>query len=213
MSDDEREGVAVRGALVDEMDVEPVNLRREVIEPVQQGFPSAPVVAVGPIARQLAGVVQRDALAPVVDALTLCPSGARQSLLQVVEVVVGDCNAERGDGSHGPFDRIGALDCYGPLQCDIWTRTISWSVRAPWEWRSLTRWCPRQMRASSWSTAAISPAAIGLRPIRSSACTSRRRSTASTPAIWAAAPSTRSDGTKVFSSSPAGTRCAPTTTR
>jgi hypothetical protein len=57
----------------------------QLLEPVQLGFDTPPVVRVGPVGAQLLHVRQRDALRPVVDGLPLGPTGGGQSLVQVVE--------------------------------------------------------------------------------------------------------------------------------
>jgi hypothetical protein len=82
--DQQRKGVVGGRPLVDEMDVEPVDFGGELVKPVQRGFACAPVVFACPVVGQLAGVTQRDALRPVVDALGLRPSRAAQPVLQVV---------------------------------------------------------------------------------------------------------------------------------
>ena len=100
MGDQQWERILTPGSLVDEMDVQAVDLGGEVVEPVQCGLAGAPVVLVGPVGRQILGVVQRDALGPVLDALGLGPSGPVQSLFEVVEIGFGNCDAEGADLSH-----------------------------------------------------------------------------------------------------------------
>jgi len=95
MGDHQREGVGVRRPLVDEMDVQPVDFVDELIESVERGLTRAPVVFVGPIVGQFAGVRQRYALAPVVHAFGLRPAGARQARPQIFSNVVGDVDAKR----------------------------------------------------------------------------------------------------------------------
>ena len=56
MGDHEREGVFVRGPLVDEMNVQPVDFGGELVKPIERGLTRAPVVVVGPIGGQLAGI-------------------------------------------------------------------------------------------------------------------------------------------------------------
>ena len=124
MRDQQRKGVVVRRTLVDEMDVETVDLGCELVEPVQRGFACAPVVFVGPVVGQLTGVAQRDALAPVIDALGLRPSGAGQPLPQVSEISVGNGNAKRIDLGH-------ASSCHGSSRARRALATASWRVCAP----------------------------------------------------------------------------------
>src|ERR1700727_87958 len=90
MRDHQRERVLVRGSLVNEMNVQPVDFGDELVEAVERGLTRPPVVFVGPVARQLAGVRQRNALTPVVHAFGLPPSGARQTRPQIIEYVVGN---------------------------------------------------------------------------------------------------------------------------
>ena len=88
--DDQREGVGVRGPLVNEVDVEPFDLRGELVEPIQRGFACPPVIPLGPVGGEFAGVAQRHALAPVVDAFWFGPACCGQPSTQVGQDVVGD---------------------------------------------------------------------------------------------------------------------------
>ena len=88
---------------MDEMDVETVDFGGVVVEAVQRFFACAPVVVVGPVVGQFAGVGQRDALGPVVDAFGVGPAGAGQPGPQVVEIGVGYRDAKRSDLAHGPI--------------------------------------------------------------------------------------------------------------
>src|SRR5438309_6288569 len=83
---------------MDEMNVQPVDFGDELIEAVERGLSGPPVVFVGPVVGKLAGVRQRNALAPVVDAFGLRPPGARQTRAQIVKNVVGDLDAKRLHG-------------------------------------------------------------------------------------------------------------------
>ena len=58
------------------MDVQAVDFGDELVEAVQRGLTRPPVVIVGPVVGQLAGVSQRNALTPVVHAFGFRPSGA-----------------------------------------------------------------------------------------------------------------------------------------
>ena len=80
MRDDQRQRIGVRAALVDEMDIKPVDLGDELIEAVQAGLASPPVVPVGPVAGEFPDVVQRNSLGPILDAFALRPAGAAQAL-------------------------------------------------------------------------------------------------------------------------------------
>jgi hypothetical protein len=80
VGDDQRKGVGVWRSLVDEVNIQPVDFSHELVEAIERRLSGAPVVTIGPVAGQLAGVGQRDALTPVVDALTLRPSSAVQAV-------------------------------------------------------------------------------------------------------------------------------------
>src|ERR1700761_1471239 len=82
------------------MNIQPVDFRGEVVEAVQRGFTRPPVVLGGPVVSQVAGVLQRDALAPVTDTLRLGPTGARQARSQIIENVVGNGDTKRLHGLH-----------------------------------------------------------------------------------------------------------------
>ena len=77
MRDYQREGVLVRGPLVDEMNVQSIDLGDELVKAVERGLPRPPVVFVGPVLGKLPGVSQRNTLAPVVHALGFGPTGSR----------------------------------------------------------------------------------------------------------------------------------------
>lgn len=62
---------------MDEVDVQSVDFGDELVETVERGLTRPPVVIVGPVVGQLPGVLQRNALASVVHAFGLWPSGAR----------------------------------------------------------------------------------------------------------------------------------------
>src|ERR1700733_1121814 len=86
---------------MDEVNRQSIDVGGELVESVQPRFPGAPVVTVGPIRGKFPRVLKRNALAPVVDALSLRPSGPGQPLAQVVENVVGDSNPEWFNCEHG----------------------------------------------------------------------------------------------------------------
>ena len=73
---------------MNEMEVQPVDLGDELVEPVERGFALAPVVFIGPVGGQLAGVVQRNPLGPVVHAFPLGPPGAGKPVTQIGENLV-----------------------------------------------------------------------------------------------------------------------------
>lgn len=80
---------------MDEMNIQPVDFGDELVEAVERRFACPPVVLVGPVGGQVAGVSQRNALAPVVHTLGFGPAGARQTGLQIIQNVVGNVDAKR----------------------------------------------------------------------------------------------------------------------
>jgi hypothetical protein len=114
VGDDQWESIGVRGTLMDEVDIESVDFGGELVKPIESRFPCPPVVSVGPVAGEVANVIQRDALAPVVDALCFGPPRVFQAHVQVSHVVVGNSDAEWCDVVHAAdlpssvlVDRIG----------------------------------------------------------------------------------------------------------
>src|SRR3712207_421703 len=65
---------------------------------VELGLAAAPVVPVAPVRAQLLRVLQRNALRPAAHRRRLGPAGAGESLAQVVELGLGDVDAERAHG-------------------------------------------------------------------------------------------------------------------
>ena len=94
---DQRQRVVVGRTHMHEVDVEPVDLGHVLVEAVQLRFARPPVVAVGPVRRDLADVPERDALRPVVDDLGVSPSSVAKTGAEVLEVAVGDVDRERSD--------------------------------------------------------------------------------------------------------------------
>src|SRR5215218_4592682 len=90
VSDDEREGVGMWGADVEEMDPEPGDLGAELREGIEACLGGPPVVAVGPVAAEVLHVRERDALGPVLDRLAFRPAGAPKALTKVAELGLGD---------------------------------------------------------------------------------------------------------------------------
>ena len=114
----EREGIVVRRPLVDEINWQTVDLGGELIESIQRPFAGPPVVCIGPVGGEFLGVIQRDALAPVVDAFTFGPAGSVQALTQIGQVGVGDRDAEGLHGRHGVTVAVGIspLSGFGPVR-------------------------------------------------------------------------------------------------
>ena len=82
---------------VNEMDVDAVDVGRELIEAIERGLASPPVVAVGPVGADLLHIRERYSLRPVVDQLRFGPSRVVQTALEIVEQILRHVDAERGD--------------------------------------------------------------------------------------------------------------------
>ena len=82
---------------MDEVDVEPVDVRRELIELVEAPFRGAPVVTVVPVSDELFQVSEVRAVVPVRLGNLGREPRARQSLLQVGEDRVVDVDLERNN--------------------------------------------------------------------------------------------------------------------
>ena len=94
MRQDQRKRVGRGRPDVQEVDREPVERRAELRQRVEPGLGSPPVVLLGPVAAEVLQVGERDALRPVRHGLALGPARSPQPLAQVVEVLLGDLEAE-----------------------------------------------------------------------------------------------------------------------
>jgi hypothetical protein len=97
VAEHERQGVRVPRAGVDEVDALPVDLRQEVVQPVETVLLRPPVEALEPVTHQLAEVGEVGSLLPAGLRRRARPPRPRESLAQVLEVLVGDVNVERLD--------------------------------------------------------------------------------------------------------------------
>jgi hypothetical protein len=84
MRHDQRQRVLVLRAHVDEVDLDPVDLGRELRERVQPRLEPAEVVVGGPVARELLERRQLDALRPVRDQLLAGPARRGEAAVQLV---------------------------------------------------------------------------------------------------------------------------------
>src|SRR5882724_8611219 len=101
MGDDQRHGLRMRRAHVQEVNGQIVDVGRELREAIELRLAPAPVIFLGPIAADLLDPFERHALAPVADQLGLGPAGVAQSRPEVVEDIVADGDAIRLDcGCH-----------------------------------------------------------------------------------------------------------------
>src|SRR5437879_1025325 len=100
----------MRRTNVQEVNVEPVNLRRELFEAIEQLLAATPIILLSPITADLLDPLQWRALAPVIDQFGFRPAGPAQSRSEIVEHIVTDCDAKRLDcGTHGSFLRYPGL--------------------------------------------------------------------------------------------------------
>jgi hypothetical protein len=86
VGDDQRQRVLVRGADVDEMDIEPVDLGDELRQRVELRLAPPPVVVARPVARELLHQRERHALRIVGDRLALGPPGRVDAPAQLGEL-------------------------------------------------------------------------------------------------------------------------------
>ncbi len=93
----QRGRVEMRGADMQEVDVQPVDRGQELREVVQPRVGGRPVVVLKPVPAQFLEVGQRRALRPVAHSLRVRPPGPAQPFAQVRDVGVGDVNLERPD--------------------------------------------------------------------------------------------------------------------
>src|SRR5437899_978292 len=80
--------VPVRGAHVDEVNAEPVDLGAVLREGVQASLELAPVVLVAPVGDQRLSLLERYALRPVTHGFPLRPPRGRQPTLEIVECLL-----------------------------------------------------------------------------------------------------------------------------
>jgi hypothetical protein len=83
---------------VEEVDVHPVDLGRELRQRVQSGLDPPQVVVIGPIPGQLLERGQLHTLGPVGDQLPGGPAGRREAAAKVSQVLIGNTDLERTDG-------------------------------------------------------------------------------------------------------------------
>jgi hypothetical protein len=86
---------------VDEVDLDPVDLGRELRKRVELRFGLAPVVVGLPVARQLLQRRQLDALRPIWDELLAGPARRSDATTQLGELLFGNLDTEGPDLSCG----------------------------------------------------------------------------------------------------------------
>jgi hypothetical protein len=97
VGEDEREGVRLRRADVQEMDVLPIDRRRELLMPVELRLPLAPVVLRAPTFGERLHTVERHAVAVSDAGKLIGPAGPREPVTQVIEVRLRNLDPERPD--------------------------------------------------------------------------------------------------------------------
>src|SRR5690349_16812663 len=83
--ENDRQSVPVRGAHVDEVNAEPVDLGAVLWEGVEASLEPVPVVLVAPVGDQRLSLLEGYALRPVTDGFPLRPPRGRQPKLEIVE--------------------------------------------------------------------------------------------------------------------------------
>jgi hypothetical protein len=84
----------VRRLDVDELDLDAVDLRRELRQRVELRLGLAPVVIGLPVARELLQRLQLDALRPIVDQLLARPARRPDAKAQVLQLIIRDLEME-----------------------------------------------------------------------------------------------------------------------
>ena len=100
VGDEQRLGVRMGAGAVNEMDVQALDARGELRKAVEVRLAGAPVVVVQPIGAEVLRVGQRQALAPVVRRFGLRPARGGQAALEVVQLRIGDVDAELAYFAH-----------------------------------------------------------------------------------------------------------------
>lgn len=95
---DERQGVDMPRANVDEVNVESIDRGDELREGVEPRLPSAPVVIAAPVPNELLQFCELDALLPIANRLAVGPSGRGEAPAKVQELLFGNIGPEGADG-------------------------------------------------------------------------------------------------------------------
>ena len=158
MGADERQRVGLGGTHVDEVDLLPVDRRRELGIGVQPGLVRAPVEACAPVVDELANIVERNPVAPV-DALELVgPTCTDEAVVQVVEDVLRNVDTDR---IHGCVGHAGDdIDQCGLFQSSLSARLRACSRPRP-ACSSCSRCCSRAGRGPALSSPSGSGSAGG----------------------------------------------------
>ena len=126
--DDERQGVVMRRADVDEVDVESIDLRDELGQRVERGLDRAPVVLRLPEAGELLHGREGHALRFIRDGLLLGPLRGRDAPTEVLQRRIRNVDGEGADVSGG-FDGVRHDDLPGRVGSPSRTRAGASGVR------------------------------------------------------------------------------------
>ena len=99
--EDQGQGIGLGRTGVYEMHVLAVDRRRVLIERVQAGLLRPPVVLIGPVVDQLAQVGHVGTEVPPGAGNLIGEAGIVQSLTEIGQLGVGDCDTERSEGLSG----------------------------------------------------------------------------------------------------------------
>src|SRR6202008_1671374 len=83
--ENDRQRVRLRGANVDEMNANPVDLGPVLREGVDASLKAAPVILVAPVSNERLSLLEGDALRPVANSFPLRPPRGRQSTLEIID--------------------------------------------------------------------------------------------------------------------------------
>ena len=99
---EKRHGVGLLGSHVDEVDVDAIDVGRELRQGVELRFRLAPVVARAPVAHELLERIELCSLGTVRDRLPIGPARLGDAAAKVRERLLGHVDAVRPDGLRGP---------------------------------------------------------------------------------------------------------------
>src|SRR5580700_10093224 len=83
--ENDRQRVLLRGAHVDKMNAQPVDLSPVLREGIYASLKAAPVIVIAPVGHERLRLLERNALRPVADGFPLRPPRRGQSTLEIVD--------------------------------------------------------------------------------------------------------------------------------
>ena len=93
----QRYGIGAGRALIDKINLLSINLRRELVKPVDLGFLCTPVVLVLPIIREFSDLLDVSAILPSRARKLIGPFGVRQTASKIDKNVVWNMRFERSN--------------------------------------------------------------------------------------------------------------------